>query len=1035
MTALKDEHLLIKAIKEGNAVLFLGAGASAGAKDVQGKGAPVGSQLAERIATEFFPGHTDAAKANLNRLGTWLESEGYVSEMQIFIKNELIDLLPSAGQKLVSKFRWYGIVTINYDGLIEKAYEDNKERKQKIVPILNDDYRIHNLIRDRSIQVPYLKMHGCVTHYLDTSTPFVISTKSFFKAPNNRKILFDEFLEYLSSKHIIFVGTSMADPDINAVLEAAESFDNRKRHYVVDPYILDMDQKAFEGVGFRCFKMSFDQFMLELDNLIPDNQKNIAGIVKIGHPIENYISSHEKPSEELLEFLTYDSKFIDETTIQSSHYKRYTPQNFYRGEDQEWFPIVNNLDVERRVFHKIMDYISLPDDKLTNLVVVHGSAGDGKSVLLKRISWGVFKSGKLCIFKGKGKNINVQDIEELYKLTNQRIYLMIDDLTIGSQNTIDLIEECRNKRILITIVGCARTNERNEFFGDLKNYINKEFLLERLDYKEIEGLVKLLEKNESLGSLNDIAKESRVKYIQNLSKKVLLVLLYEVTSEGKNFDEIIIDEYRRINDENARRLYLGICALNMFGVDVRAGLVSRAFSISFDDFTERFFDPLERVVSYSNDEQLKDVVYKSRHPYIARKVFEQALRHPKSRLDFLTPIMMFLNLGYASDDEAFKKMTNYKSVIDIFGDGKEEARSFYLSASEKSENNYHIVHHQGLYEMRSHPFRLDLAEDYFNQALSMSNNNKFVMHSMATLKQKQSKNSDDEGGREMLRLESDDYALAASRAARIDANPLNTRIMNSLSRLQDAKNNPNTSESEIFLKQKDADNLISQGLRSFPSKPDFYIARSRFYRVMGDQIGEENSMREAYAKNTSSEYVAIEYARLLASKGKTDEALRILTNTVSLEMGYQDANYEIGQIMKRIYSVEPGIVAKHFRDSFTKGDTKITRQYEYAKWVIEHKELNKLLEGIEILENIRRSHYRSHSLNRVRDIIEDNDGEIIFSGRVIRSTDAYGFIRDDYYGVDIYFSALDFKERIRTGDQMSYKIGIRHSGMIAMSIE
>lgn len=1035
MSLLKDEHLLLKAIREGDAVLFLGAGASAGAKDSQDKAAPVGSDLAERIAAKFFPTYKDAAKANLSRLGNWLESEGYVPEMQSFIKDELSELLPSSGQQFISKFRWYGIVTINYDDLIEKSYKDNKMSKQSLIPILNDDYRVHNLIRDRVNQVPYLKMHGCITHYLDTSAPFVISTKSFFKAPINRKILFDEFLEYLASKHIIFVGTSMADPDINAILEAAESFKNRKRHYIIDPYILDMDQKSFESLGFRCFKMTFDQFMAELDNLIPDSHKNIAGVVKIGHPIENYISSHEKPTEDLLEFLTYDSKLVDDTTLYSAHHKRYTAQNFYRGEDQEWFPILNNLDIERRVSEKIMDFINGPTENLTNLVVLHGSAGDGKSILLKRLAWKIFKSDKLCLFIGKGKIISSQDILELYKLVNQRIYIMIDDLTSYSQSILDLLEECRKNKILITIIGCARTNERNEFLGDLRNYINREFLLERLDYKEIEELVDLLDKNDSLGSLSTVDKNSRVKYIQQVSKKVLLVLLYEVTSEGKNFDEIIIDEYRRINEDNARRLYLGICALNMFGVDVRAGLINRAFGISFEDFTERFFEPLERVISYSMDEQLKDVLYKSRHPYIAKKVFEQALRHPKSRLDFLSPIMSLLNLGYASDDEAFKKMTNYKSVIDIFGDNKQEARSFYSSALDKSEGNYHIVHHQGLYEMRAYPPQLDIAEACFEQALNMSNNNKFVMHSMATLKQRQANKSEDAGGRELLRLESDDYALAASRASKLDANPLYTRILNSLSRLQEVINKPNTPESEIVLKRKDADNLISQGLRSFPSKSDFYIARSKFYRIIGDQEGEENSMKEAYNKNHTNEYVSIDYARLLVSRGKTTEALHILTKTISLEMGYQDANYEIAQILKRVEGSDVSTVAKHLRDSFTKGDTMLNRQYDYAKWIIEHKDLNRFREGIDILDGIRRSNNKSHNIGRIRDVIKDQDGEMIFSGRIIKSNNDYGFIRDDYYGIDVYFSKDDFKSKMRIGEQISYKIGLRYSGMIAISTD
>jgi len=62
----------------------------------------------------------------------------------------------------------------------------------------------------------------------------------------------------------------------------------------------------------------------------------------------------------------------------------------------------------------------------------------------------------------------------------------------------------------------------------------------------------------------------------------------------------------------ARRLYLDICCLHRFGPPVRAGLISRIHDISFDDFKERLFRPLEQVIRLRHDVKSGDYVYESR---------------------------------------------------------------------------------------------------------------------------------------------------------------------------------------------------------------------------------------------------------------------------------------------------------------------------------------------------------------------------------------------------------------------------------------
>src|SRR5690606_16942177 len=100
--------------------------------------------------------------------------------------------------------------------------------------------------------------------------------------------------------------------------------------------------------------------------------------------------------------------------------------------------------------------------------------------------------------------------------------------------------------------------------------------------------------------------------LMGANDRQLLVALHELTS-GKPLREIVFSEFRNILPPAAQTLYLDICTLHRLGVVVRAGLISRLSGIRFETFKERFFLPLERVVSVLHDWQSRDFVYKARH--------------------------------------------------------------------------------------------------------------------------------------------------------------------------------------------------------------------------------------------------------------------------------------------------------------------------------------------------------------------------------------------------------------------------------------
>ncbi|MCS5794632.1 hypothetical protein LNP59_27605 [Klebsiella pneumoniae subsp. pneumoniae] len=112
------------------------------------------------------------------------------------------------------------------------------------------------------------------------------------------------------------------------------------------------------------------------------------------------------------------------------------------------------------------------------------------------------------------------------------------------------------------------------------------------------------------------------------------MLLHEAT-EGKTFEEIIIDEYENIYPLEAKVAYLDVCSLHRFDIGVRAGLLSRIEGVNFNEFYKKLMAPLENIVNVNYDYRVGDYVYKSRHQHIANIVFPKHFHLPKKSLNRL----------------------------------------------------------------------------------------------------------------------------------------------------------------------------------------------------------------------------------------------------------------------------------------------------------------------------------------------------------------------------------------------------------------
>lgn len=196
---------------DGNAVLFLGSGASAGAKPVVGEKFLTGRELALHLSELA---HVTPASDDLN-----FAAQRYRKKIGDTKLVELLQGLFSVREvtrdhQRLSEIPWRAIYTTNYDNVLERAYADGKKKLIAVTP--DQDSREYtsrrNVIVHINGYIDSITVEALNDSFKLTNTSYL--TESFSRS--NWSFLFRRAIE--TARAVIFIGYSMYDIDIQRIL-------------------------------------------------------------------------------------------------------------------------------------------------------------------------------------------------------------------------------------------------------------------------------------------------------------------------------------------------------------------------------------------------------------------------------------------------------------------------------------------------------------------------------------------------------------------------------------------------------------------------------------------------------------------------------------------------------------------------------------------------------------------------------------------------------------------------------------------------
>jgi hypothetical protein len=734
MFSKTDEEYLIRKLSRNEAMLFLGAGFSMEAVNINNENLPSGRQLSEKI-WDFIKLDGAYDGTPLQTLFELLLSKPIKkAELAAFLRGIFtIKDFPPNYRNLSIPF-WYKIYTTNIDNLIESIYRKHGHQQIDVLKYPNDDFRD----RDHSLaKLQAIFLNGKLPC---EASELIFSRKQFSRAAIEHQPLYNQFVHDYCTTTTVFVGTAMDEPVFEQYISARERrkqgiSENRPKCFLIDPFISQVKAELLrEQYNIEPIKADTRTFLTWLES-IANRLPSKLDVLKVVLPslssiITDYANANQYRSA-LGEFSNCLSKVPKFASLPRK------TKNYLLGTSPTWSDIANNLDAPRKITDRIIAELeaSFESDHKVNLVALLGSAGSGKSTSLKRIAFQLTQIGRTVFFSYSEYFPRIDALIESISFFGERVYLIFDNAELILHPISKALEKLSGLKFPPVIILGSRTNVFDRINRNLDESISiHEYKMPNLDRDEIVSLIHILDDNNLLGALKGLSTEGRIKDLETRARKQILVAMREAT-KGQSFDEIIRSEFEEIDPLEARILCLCTAITTEVG-----------FTISKQDFVA-FSKEMPANALHYLERNLIDVVVKAghkkdklllRHRTIAGYIVDNCCSAEMLKDAYIRVLSALASeLNFSSSNN--RKFTLYKEIINhynIYKRFKREikfAREVYDTLVDYFKDDYHFWLQYGSLELEGIGGNLQLAENYLNQAESLMPKSIFVLNAVANM--------------------------------------------------------------------------------------------------------------------------------------------------------------------------------------------------------------------------------------------------------------------------------------------------------------
>ena len=618
-----DLQVLCRDLQPSRTILLFGSGSSIPS------GAPSTPELSKAICDQFGIEYDNTL--SLAEIATLVEIRRPRRELILFVESKLRDLTPTRGLLNLPLYDWKDIVTTNYDDLIEKSYQ--RSSRPLNVNASNYDFGDdHN--------APHLyKIHGTLKEDRSTGhrSSMILTSGDYDNATQYREQVFDRIIHETSRNDVVVIGHSLADPDLNTVLNEAA---RRKRSagaagklYAL-VYNRDPNRAALlEQKGYSVCFGGIDEFFLALSAAAPSHHTVYADR---GDELD--VAPQLRP-----------------TTIAVNHsLQAETPDpiNLFNGGPAQYIDIENELTFTRDLTALVETQLAAQDMALAYIL---GPAGFGKSTVGRQIVLALSRRGFKCWEHRSDYQFDGDAwIKVAAECSRKNIdaVLFVDDAHIHLRQLDKLIDAIGTAgspsylRVLLASTPAhwhVRTKTLNVY------RTGNEYAMQRLSYNEINSLLDLFDRKREISTLVEAAfsgfsRQDKLRRLSERCRSDMFVCLKNIFG-FESLDDIILTDFGGM-DRDLQEIYRVVAAMEASGIRVHRQLVMRLLGVRAD-FIQSIVTRLTGTIAERTVSEADGIyVWRGRHPVISGIILKYKYNTQDDLFDLYNKVIECINPSY-----------------------------------------------------------------------------------------------------------------------------------------------------------------------------------------------------------------------------------------------------------------------------------------------------------------------------------------------------------------------------------------------------
>ncbi len=495
---------VVDKILEGNCLLFLGSGFSAGAYNILDNEIPIAGALAKILDDKTGEDNGGDLEESAE---SYIDKFGEVELAQL-LRNTFTVKTPTAGQKAVCGCKWRRIYTTNYDNSVEQIMAKNG--KQFLPVTLSSDSQ--DYVNKREIVV---HLNGSVSN-LSTgtmSTEFKLTSGSYLTQQfldSSWQNLFEYDIK--DSDLIVFIGFSLKyDLDIKRLLW--EDSDTKKKCVFImkdGEKQMNIKKATRFGVVFPIGLEVFGRKIVEAQRLKPQVATKLnRPLLCFRTPSIQNTSVAKIPDSSITDLFLFGK--VDDLLLQkSSEY----PDTLYYYINRKEFDVVS-----KQLENGVKD------------ILVHSDLGNGKTLFIKGLIVRLLKEG-----------YKVYEYTKYYASLTDEIEKICGE---GDSNTVIIVENYSTNRRIVEAIQTYRIKQRlivsersvtNDMSYDwLRGIVKHDFYevdVNRLNDDELKQCMSILDQFGLWRRYSDLRIDKKEELLKVHCKSSLKLILLDVINSS-----------------------------------------------------------------------------------------------------------------------------------------------------------------------------------------------------------------------------------------------------------------------------------------------------------------------------------------------------------------------------------------------------------------------------------------------------------------------------------------------------------------------